>query len=196
MYQAPGRDKELRADHQSRWSPTMTTTKLLASLAVAITACAVWPGCLNSLGQANPQTNPQDNAMITARATERSRTAAAASEAIRPFRVNIPQEQLDDLRRRIAATRFPEKETVADQSHGIRRLRRGRFRRRDPGHAGIRLLRQADREWLGARPRRACVGRSDEAARLHEVRGAGRRLGCRGRRSDGRAGASRAARHP
>src|SRR5712671_1649016 len=119
MYQAPGRDKELRADHQSRWSPTMTTTKLLASLAVAITACAMWPGCLNSLGQANPQTNPQDNAMITARATERSRTAAAASEAIRPFRVNIPQEQLDDLRRRIAATRFPEKETVADHSQGV-----------------------------------------------------------------------------
>jgi pimeloyl-ACP methyl ester carboxylesterase len=38
--------------------------------------------------------------------------------AIRPFQVNMPQEELDDLRRRIAATRWPDKETVADQSQG------------------------------------------------------------------------------
>ena len=39
--------------------------------------------------------------------------------AIRPFQVGVPQEDLDDLRRRLAATRFPEKETVADQSQGV-----------------------------------------------------------------------------
>src|SRR5262247_3501548 len=39
--------------------------------------------------------------------------------AIRPFRVGIPDEALGDLRRRIAATRWPEKETVADQSQGV-----------------------------------------------------------------------------
>ncbi|MET0547283.1 MAG: epoxide hydrolase family protein [Caulobacterales bacterium] len=38
---------------------------------------------------------------------------------IRPFRVNIPQEALDDLRRRVAATQFPEQETVADASQGV-----------------------------------------------------------------------------
>jgi len=38
---------------------------------------------------------------------------------VRPFRVTIPDEALDDLRRRIAATRLPEKETVADQSQGV-----------------------------------------------------------------------------
>jgi pimeloyl-ACP methyl ester carboxylesterase len=38
---------------------------------------------------------------------------------IRPFRVDIPDEALDDLRRRIAATQWPEKETVADQSQGV-----------------------------------------------------------------------------
>jgi pimeloyl-ACP methyl ester carboxylesterase len=38
---------------------------------------------------------------------------------IRPFRVDIPEEQLSDLRRRIAATRWPEKETVDDQSQGV-----------------------------------------------------------------------------
>jgi pimeloyl-ACP methyl ester carboxylesterase len=38
--------------------------------------------------------------------------------AIRPFQVNVPDEDLDDLRRRLAATRWPDKETVADQSQG------------------------------------------------------------------------------
>ena len=38
---------------------------------------------------------------------------------IRPFHVNIPEQALDDLRRRIAATNWPEKETVADQSQGV-----------------------------------------------------------------------------
>src|SRR5690242_988489 len=39
--------------------------------------------------------------------------------AIRPFRINVPDEALVDLRRRVAATRWPEKETVADTSQGV-----------------------------------------------------------------------------
>ena len=39
--------------------------------------------------------------------------------AVRPFRVDIPEEAIADLRRRIAATRLPDKETVADQSQGV-----------------------------------------------------------------------------
>jgi pimeloyl-ACP methyl ester carboxylesterase len=38
---------------------------------------------------------------------------------VRPFRVDVPEEDLVELRRRIAATRWPEKETVADQSQGV-----------------------------------------------------------------------------
>jgi epoxide hydrolase-like protein len=38
---------------------------------------------------------------------------------IRPFHVDIPDEALEDLRRRIAAMRWPENETVADQSQGV-----------------------------------------------------------------------------
>jgi pimeloyl-ACP methyl ester carboxylesterase len=44
---------------------------------------------------------------------------ASASDAIRPFRIDIPQEALVDLRRRLAATRWPGKETVADDSQGV-----------------------------------------------------------------------------
>jgi pimeloyl-ACP methyl ester carboxylesterase len=45
-------------------------------------------------------------------------TVETATE-IRPFHVDVPDEALDDLRRRIAATQWPEKETVADQSQGV-----------------------------------------------------------------------------
>jgi pimeloyl-ACP methyl ester carboxylesterase len=41
------------------------------------------------------------------------------SAAIRPFQFNAPQEALDDLRRRIKATIWPERETVADASQGV-----------------------------------------------------------------------------
>ena len=50
-----------------------------------------------------------------------ARTAHATGEngAIRPFRVDIPDESLEDLRRRIAATRMPSKELVEDRSQGV-----------------------------------------------------------------------------
>jgi pimeloyl-ACP methyl ester carboxylesterase len=41
------------------------------------------------------------------------------NEAIRPFHVHYPEADLADLRRRLAATRLPEKETVADFSQGV-----------------------------------------------------------------------------
>src|SRR5262245_57038793 len=47
-----------------------------------------------------------------------SNTVEAGTE-IRSFHIGIPQEELDDLRRRVAATRWPEKETVSDQSQGV-----------------------------------------------------------------------------
>jgi pimeloyl-ACP methyl ester carboxylesterase len=44
---------------------------------------------------------------------------AAEDQSIRPFTFNAPQAKLDDLRRRVAATQWPEKETVADESQGV-----------------------------------------------------------------------------
>ena len=46
-------------------------------------------------------------------------SSVSANGQIRPFRVDIPEEKLTDLRRRIAATRWPEKEPVDDQSQGV-----------------------------------------------------------------------------
>ncbi len=43
----------------------------------------------------------------------------AGATAIRPFHVDVPEQALTDLRRRIAATQWPEAETVADQSQGV-----------------------------------------------------------------------------
>ncbi len=45
-------------------------------------------------------------------------TAETAIE-IRPFRVETPEDEIDDLRRRIAATRWPSKELVPDRSQGV-----------------------------------------------------------------------------
>ena len=45
--------------------------------------------------------------------------AAAGKDEIRPFRVSYPQAALDDLRRRIKATKWPSRETVADASQGV-----------------------------------------------------------------------------
>jgi pimeloyl-ACP methyl ester carboxylesterase len=60
-------------------------------------------------------------------ATKTSQTVAARQgdeqatdkTAVRPFRVNVPEEELTELRRRINAARLPEKETVADFSQGV-----------------------------------------------------------------------------
>ena len=47
-----------------------------------------------------------------------STTVETATE-IRAFQIDIPDDALDDLRRRIAATQWPEKETVHDESQGV-----------------------------------------------------------------------------
>jgi pimeloyl-ACP methyl ester carboxylesterase len=46
-------------------------------------------------------------------------TAGQGSNEIRPFQVDYPEEKVDDLRRRIAATRWPSKELVTDRSQGV-----------------------------------------------------------------------------
>src|SRR5262249_10790982 len=50
-------------------------------------------------------------------------SGATRDPHIRPLQGHVPQAALDDLRRRIAATRWPDKETVADRSQGVQLAR-------------------------------------------------------------------------
>ena len=51
--------------------------------------------------------------------TEVAQPTGSDNTAIRPFQVNFPDAELTELRRRINATRWPERETVADASQGV-----------------------------------------------------------------------------
>jgi pimeloyl-ACP methyl ester carboxylesterase len=44
---------------------------------------------------------------------------ASVSNQVRPFQIHVPQADLDELRRRVVATRWPDMETVKDQSQGV-----------------------------------------------------------------------------
>ena len=52
-------------------------------------------------------------------ATPQDSKRAADKNAIRPFHVNVPEADLTELRRRINATKWPERETVTDASQGV-----------------------------------------------------------------------------
>src|SRR5207249_11380479 len=47
------------------------------------------------------------------------REQAPDKNALRPFRVNVPEAELNELRRRINATKWPERETVSDATQGV-----------------------------------------------------------------------------
>ncbi|HLA61219.1 MAG TPA: epoxide hydrolase [Nitrospiraceae bacterium] len=57
--------------------------------------------------------------MTQTSATQARSEQAADKVAIRPFHVNVPEAELTELRRRIEATRWPDRETVGDQSQGV-----------------------------------------------------------------------------
>jgi pimeloyl-ACP methyl ester carboxylesterase len=91
-----------------------TRRRFLGGAAAAMLAARLgMPGA----ARARAATTTKEPAMTTS-AIQRDATPAA-NAAIRPFRVDVPQADLDDLRRRLAATRWPEKETVSDWSQGV-----------------------------------------------------------------------------
>src|SRR5579863_9638178 len=57
--------------------------------------------------------------MTPTTATQRGTHQASDKNAIRPFQVNVPEAELTELRRRINATRWPERETVTDATQGV-----------------------------------------------------------------------------
>jgi pimeloyl-ACP methyl ester carboxylesterase len=57
--------------------------------------------------------------MSKASVTQQGSKPVADKTAIRPFLVNVPEAELTELRRRISATRWPERETVTDATQGV-----------------------------------------------------------------------------
>ena len=84
--------------------------KYVLSLSLSLSAMAA---------AAHAQTSAPGDAQTFAPVSATVSVQPSEDKSIRPFHVNIPEEQLVDLRRRIAATRWPDRETVDDQSQGI-----------------------------------------------------------------------------
>jgi len=82
----------------------------LAALSVSLFVLA-------SPNYAETMTTSDTDAVVVAAAP--ATTQAAEDQSIRPFMFKASQAKLDELRRRVAATQWPEKETVADESQGV-----------------------------------------------------------------------------
>ncbi len=91
------------------------------NIAISITTFAFSLGliALSSHAQSNKSTADQKEVNMTQRiATQKSNDPGVDKDAIRPFRIHFPDEALADLRARLRATRWPDKETVSDGSQG------------------------------------------------------------------------------
>ena len=89
-------------------SATLSTRRALLAASAAAGAVSLLPALTASAGDALAQPSKQGVSQM-----------AANADAIRSFRVNVPEEDLVDLRRRINATKWPERETVPDDSQGV-----------------------------------------------------------------------------
>ena len=78
--------------------------------------------------------------------------ASSGASGIRPFTIEIPEAELEALRARIAATRWPEKETVADQSQGVQ----------------LATMQELARYWASDYDWRKCRGETERPAAVHD----------------------------
>jgi pimeloyl-ACP methyl ester carboxylesterase len=93
----------------SRSSALFGTLSALAATAVVTLLPLAHPCSAQNSGSRGAQGANEGSAKPAAQAT---------GDFVRPFKVQVPEDAIADLRRRIAATRWPDKETVADQSQG------------------------------------------------------------------------------
>jgi hypothetical protein len=91
---------------------TPTRRRFLGTAAVSMLTAR-----LGMTGSARAQ-SVKESAMSTT-LTARSTAQNVDTTEIRPFQIDVPQADLDDLVQRLNATRWPEKETVADFSQGV-----------------------------------------------------------------------------
>jgi hypothetical protein len=86
-----------------------------------LTGCALALACAH---EGKPVASGSDSKIQGTGAGEAPRPQAgsmaySASQQIRPFNVKVPDSALVDLRQRLAATRWPDRETVPDRSQGV-----------------------------------------------------------------------------
>ena len=100
--------------------PPISLGELLQGVFLSITTCVVGLGLLAASVQAqNTQSKQTQTIAAEPRALQPESSASIDTEAIRPFRVEVKEEALVDLRRRIAATNWPERELVNDATQGV-----------------------------------------------------------------------------
>src|SRR5262245_15004901 len=68
-----------------------------------------------------PSATSSDRADIAARRIEGTTRGEGPMSEIRPFRIDVPERDIEELRRRIEATRWPSRELAADRSQGVQR---------------------------------------------------------------------------
>src|SRR5512145_1359213 len=90
--------------------------RLLKASLILILPVAFSPATIGeAFADAKSKTTQKDDTMTQTNATQRGSAQENGKNAIRPFHVNVHEAELTELRQRIKATRFPEKETVDDQ---------------------------------------------------------------------------------
>lgn len=94
--------------------------KRIPNTAIAIFAFALSLGLVVSSHAQSYRSRGDRRKLDKARAAalQESNATRGDKDAVRPFRVHVPDKEITDLRRRIRATRWPDKETVADRSQG------------------------------------------------------------------------------
>ena len=93
-------------EHRAEAATSLTSRRKFIGAAVAIGGASMFsePGILSAGGNAE---------------TAAQSVIPAATKDVTPFKVSVPQSAIDDLKRRLASTRWPERETVSDWSQGV-----------------------------------------------------------------------------
>jgi pimeloyl-ACP methyl ester carboxylesterase len=104
-------------------STTRTLLGIRAAIAGSTAALAiglfVFAFSNHALTMTPSRTNMKSSTTQVAASTSALAPAGAEDSTIRPFSVHVPDSELEELRRRIASTRWPESETVADSTQGV-----------------------------------------------------------------------------
>ena len=93
----------------------MTEFETIVSTRRSFLATSAAAGAISLLGLAEPT----DARAANSRLAHTGSNGVIGGPTVRPYRISVPQAELVDLRRRISATRWPEKETVGDVTQGV-----------------------------------------------------------------------------